>query len=116
MTNSPYAGKAASTWLSVTQQLVKDQNGNPLEVIGSWSEVTARKTAEQAALAESERRLTDAIAKQSPELLDELGLNVKLEDALKSQENGLSESAKADDLAAQVELLKWCEAEGRPAP
>ena len=36
-------------------------NGNPLEVIGSWSEVTARKTAEQAALAESEQRLTDAI-------------------------------------------------------
>jgi adenylate cyclase len=48
-------------WVSDEQHLVKDQNGNPLEVIGSWSEVTARKTAEQAALAESERRLTDAI-------------------------------------------------------
>ena len=47
--------------MSDEQHLVKDQNGNPLEVIGSWSEVTARKTAEQAALAESEQRLTDAI-------------------------------------------------------
>ena len=36
--------------MSDEQHLVKDQNGNPLEVIGSWSEVTARKTAEQAAL------------------------------------------------------------------
>ncbi len=48
-------------WVSDEQHLVKDQNGNPLEVIGSWSEVTARKTAEQAALAQSEQRLTDAI-------------------------------------------------------
>ena len=48
-------------WVSDEQHLVKDQNGNPLEVIGSWSEVTARKTAEQATLAQSEQRLTDAI-------------------------------------------------------
>jgi PAS domain S-box-containing protein len=48
-------------WVSDEQHLVRDQNGNPLEVIGSWSEVTARKTAEQAALQESEQRLTDAI-------------------------------------------------------
>jgi PAS domain S-box-containing protein len=48
-------------WVSDEQHLVKDQNGNPFEVIGSWSEVTARKTAEQAALQQSERRLTDAI-------------------------------------------------------
>ena len=48
-------------WVSDEQHLVRDQNGNPLEVIGSWSEVTARKTAEQAALQQSEQRLTDAI-------------------------------------------------------
>jgi PAS domain S-box-containing protein len=48
-------------WVSDEQHLVKDQNGKPLEVIGSWSEVTARKTAEQAALAQSEQRLTDAV-------------------------------------------------------
>ncbi|MEZ5875218.1 MAG: PAS domain-containing protein, partial [Hyphomicrobiales bacterium] len=48
-------------WVSDEQTLVKDQNGKPLEVIGTWSEVTARKTAEQAALQASEQRLTDAI-------------------------------------------------------
>ena len=48
-------------WVSDEQTLVKDQSGNPLEVIGTWSEVTARKTAEQAALHRSEQRLTDAI-------------------------------------------------------
>ena len=41
---------------------MKDAHGNPLEVVGSWSEVTARKTAEQAALQASEQRLNDAIA------------------------------------------------------
>ena len=48
-------------WVSDEQTLIRDQNGNPLEVIGTWSEVTARKTAEQAALQQSEQRLTDAI-------------------------------------------------------
>jgi PAS domain S-box-containing protein len=48
-------------WVSDEQTLARDQNGNPLEVIGTWSEVTARKTAEQAALQQSEQRLTDAI-------------------------------------------------------
>jgi PAS domain S-box-containing protein len=45
-------------WVSDEQHLVRDQNGNPLEVIGSWSEVTERKTAEQKALAESEQHRT----------------------------------------------------------
>jgi PAS domain S-box-containing protein len=49
-------------WVSDEQQLICDQHGNPHEVIGSWSEVTARKTAEQAALQQSEQRLTDAIS------------------------------------------------------
>jgi PAS domain S-box-containing protein len=48
-------------WVSDEQTVVEDQSGNPLEVIGTWSEVTARKTAEQAALQQSEQRLTDAI-------------------------------------------------------
>jgi len=48
-------------WVSDEQTLVKDQHGQPLEVIGTWSEVTARKTAEQAVLQQSEQRLTDAI-------------------------------------------------------
>jgi len=45
-----------------SRHLMKDAHGNPLEVVGSWSEVTARKTAEQAALQASEQRLNDAIA------------------------------------------------------
>lgn len=48
-------------WVSDEQTLVKDRNGTPVEVIGTWSEVTERKTAEQAALQEREQRLTDAI-------------------------------------------------------
>ena len=48
-------------WVSDEQRLIRDHHGNPMEVVGSWSEVTARKTAEQAALAASEQRLTDAI-------------------------------------------------------
>ncbi len=48
-------------WVSDEQVLIKDQNGKPVEVVGSWSEVTARKTAEQEALHQSEQRLTDAI-------------------------------------------------------
>ena len=47
-------------WVSDEQHLIKDAHGNPLEVVGSWSEVTARKTAEQAAQQANER-VTDAI-------------------------------------------------------
>jgi PAS domain S-box-containing protein len=48
-------------WVSDEQHLLRDANGQPVEVVGSWSEVTERKTAEQAALAQSEQRLLDAI-------------------------------------------------------
>jgi PAS domain S-box-containing protein len=48
-------------WVSDEQRLILDRAGQPMEVVGSWSEVTARKTAEQEALARSEQRLTDAI-------------------------------------------------------
>ena len=51
----------AYCWVSDEQHLIRDHHGQPMEVVGSWSEVTARKTAEQAALAASEQRLTDAI-------------------------------------------------------
>ena len=36
-------------WVSDEQSLIKDADANPLEVVGSWSDVTARKTAEQEA-------------------------------------------------------------------
>jgi PAS domain S-box-containing protein len=47
-------------WVNDEQQLVRDKDGQPLEVIGSWSDVTARKRAEIDSQ-RSEQRLTDAI-------------------------------------------------------
>jgi adenylate cyclase len=42
------------------QHLIRDRDGNPVEVVGSWSDVTAPKEAE-IAFQRSEQRLTDAI-------------------------------------------------------
>ena len=47
-------------WVNDEQQLIRDKDGQPLEVVGSWSDVTARKNAETASR-RSEQRLTDAI-------------------------------------------------------
>ncbi|CAN7353047.1 PAS domain-containing protein [Phyllobacterium sp. LjRoot231] len=47
-------------WVNDEQQLIRDKDGQPLEVIGSWSDVTARKHAEIVSQ-RSEQRLTDAI-------------------------------------------------------
>jgi PAS domain-containing protein len=47
-------------WVSHEQQLIRDKDGQPLKVVGSWSDVTARKDAESA-YRRSEQRLTDAI-------------------------------------------------------
>jgi PAS domain S-box-containing protein len=47
-------------WVGDEQCLIKDDHGHPLEVVGSWSDVTARKTAEQEAL-QANQRVTDAI-------------------------------------------------------
>ncbi|WP_366511744.1 PAS domain-containing protein [Mesorhizobium sp.] len=47
-------------WVNDEQQLIRDRDGQPLEIVGSWSDVTARKQAENA-LRQSEQRLTDAI-------------------------------------------------------
>jgi len=38
-------------WVSDEQHLIRDRNGEPLEVVGSWSNIEARKAAEQALLA-----------------------------------------------------------------
>jgi adenylate cyclase len=48
------------SWVSDEQRLIRDSEGQPLEVIGSWSDVTARKNAELISR-RSEQRLTDAI-------------------------------------------------------
>jgi PAS domain S-box-containing protein len=50
----------AYCWVNDEQRLIRDGDGQPIEVIGSWSDVTRRKSAE-AASRRSEQRLTDAI-------------------------------------------------------
>lgn len=47
-------------WVNDEQQLIRDTAGQPLEIVGSWSDVTARKEAETA-LRRTEQRLRDAI-------------------------------------------------------
>ena len=47
-------------WVNDEQRLIRDGGGQPIEVIGSWSDVTRRKNAEVASR-RSEQRLTDAI-------------------------------------------------------
>ena len=47
-------------WVNDEQRLVRDEEGQPVEVVGSWSDVTERKEAE-VAFRRSEQRLTDAI-------------------------------------------------------
>jgi adenylate cyclase len=47
-------------WVNDEQRLIRDGDGQPVEVIGSWSDVSRRKNAELASR-RSEQRLTDAI-------------------------------------------------------
>ena len=42
-------------WVNDAQQLIRDEKGQPAEVVGSWSDVTERKRAEEAAAAARER-------------------------------------------------------------
>ena len=66
-------------WVSDDQHLIRDHRGQPLEVVGSWSEVTARKTAEHVIHASGyrgETRITsdlyDATASQQRKVVEEL--------------------------------------------
>src|SRR5262249_59395460 len=52
--------EGSDCWVSGDWHLIHDKDGQPVEVVGSWSDVTARKNAE-IALRQVERRLTDAI-------------------------------------------------------
>lgn len=47
-------------WVIDEQHLIRDRDGEPVEIVGSWSDVTAPKEAELA-FRRSEQRLTDAI-------------------------------------------------------
>src|SRR5215813_4819781 len=41
-------GDGSYCWVNDAQRLVRGIGGKPLEIVGSWSDITARKTAEQA--------------------------------------------------------------------
>jgi len=47
-------------WVHDEWHLIRDKDGQPVEVVGSWSDITAQRNAEMA-LERVERRLTDAI-------------------------------------------------------
>jgi PAS domain S-box-containing protein len=49
-------------WVSDEQHLIRDQHGRPVEVVGSWSDIDARKLAEQAFQAAQEelKKATEA--------------------------------------------------------
>jgi PAS domain S-box-containing protein len=47
-------------WVSDEQHVIRDEKGGLVEVVGSWSDITARKAAEQEAL-EANQRVADAI-------------------------------------------------------
>jgi PAS domain S-box-containing protein len=61
----------AYCWVNDAQQLIRDEKGHPVEVVGSWSDITARKQLSEALAAaqetnlkelhEARTRLTDAI-------------------------------------------------------
>ena len=42
-------------WVNDEQQLIRDKDGRPLEIVGSWSDITARKAAEEAQAAAQQR-------------------------------------------------------------
>jgi adenylate cyclase len=48
------------SWVSDAWHLIRDKDGQPVEVVGSWSDITARRTTEEA-LEKSERHLTAAL-------------------------------------------------------
>jgi PAS domain S-box-containing protein len=47
-------------WVGDKQRLIRDEEGEPAEVVGSWSDITRRKQAEQA-LHEVNQRIVDSI-------------------------------------------------------
>jgi adenylate cyclase len=54
-------------WVNDEQHLIRSDNGKPIEIVGSWSDITARKTAEEAKAA-AHARLAQLLA-SSPSVI-----------------------------------------------
>lgn len=54
-------------WVNDAQQLIRDEKGQPVEIVGSWSDVTERKRAEEAAAAAKKR--VDHLLARSPAVI-----------------------------------------------
>ena len=55
-------------WVNDEQHLIRDEDGKPLEIVGSWSDITARKSAEEAKAA-AYARLAQLLT-SSPAVID----------------------------------------------
>jgi PAS domain S-box-containing protein len=58
-------------WVNDAQQLIRDEKGQPVEVVGSWSDVTERKRAEEAAAGAKKR--VDHLLARSPAVIYSFG-------------------------------------------
>jgi PAS domain S-box-containing protein len=54
-------------WVNDAQRLIRDEKGQPAEVVGSWSDISERKQAEETAAAAQER--TEHLLARSPAVI-----------------------------------------------
>jgi PAS domain S-box-containing protein len=111
-------------WMSDEVRLHRDAHGNPVELIGSWDDITQRKLAEErsARLLKENRRLMHRLfhlqeterKHLARELHDELGQWLSAAQANAQSLVGLA-PARTDDLAVTDHALHLRGAEGRTA-
>ena len=105
-------------WVSDEQHLIRDKSGRPIEVVGSWSDIDARKAAEQAfQAAQEELEKATAAALEASEAKSVFLANMSHE--IRTPMNaviGLSHLALKTDLTPAPARLRAQDQELRPAP